>query len=116
MNIERWAVWLANLDPNFGTEAGKMRPVLVIQTDLLNATHFSTAVLPITTNVTVNAQILRFNLGAILPETGLSQNSDVLIDQIRTIDNKRLKRKLGQIKDIGARQAIENQLKIVLDL
>jgi mRNA interferase MazF len=116
MNIERWAIWLASLDPNFGTEPGKVRPVLVIQTDLLNVAHASTAVLPITTNISPAAQILRFNLNSLLSEAGLSQNSDVLIDQIRTIDNRRFKRKLGQIKDTTAQQAIENQLRIVLDL
>ncbi|WP_106134456.1 type II toxin-antitoxin system PemK/MazF family toxin [Mongoliibacter ruber] len=42
--VKRFEVWLANLDPRFGTETGKTRPVLVVQTDLLNKVHPSTLV------------------------------------------------------------------------
>ena len=116
MNIKRWEIWLADLDPNFGTEAGKTRPVLVIQSDLLNVVHFSTAILPITTKVVSGVHILRFNLNELSAETGLSQTSDVLLDQIRTIDNKRFVKKMGIINDTGCRKKIEEKLKLVLDL
>jgi len=116
MDIKRWEIWLANLDPNFGTEAGKTRPVLVIQSDLLNAVHFSTAVLPITSKVVSGVHILRFNLNDIQAETGLTLNSDVLLDQIRTIDNKRFEKKIGSVEDEAIRWKIEEKLKVVLDL
>lgn len=115
MTTSRWEIWLANLDPAFGSEAGKRRPVLVMQSDLLNPHHFSTAVLPITTNVVRGASLLRFNLDA-FAETGLTRSSDVLIDQIRIIDNRRFLRKLGAIRSALAQQQIEAQLKNVLDL
>ena len=116
MHIKRWEIWLASLDPSFGTEAGKMRPVLIIQSDLLNAVHFSTAVLPITSRIVSGVHILRYNLNDLQPETGLNQNSDLLLDQIRTIDNKRFIKKMGAIDNQICRLKIMEQLKIVLDL
>jgi mRNA interferase MazF len=49
MNIRQYEVWLADLNPRVGTEAGKTRPVLVVQTNLLNTvSHPSTIICPIT--------------------------------------------------------------------
>ncbi|MFN2423284.1 MAG: type II toxin-antitoxin system PemK/MazF family toxin, partial [Cryomorphaceae bacterium] len=42
MKVKKFEIWLANLDPRMGTEAGKTRPVVVVQTDLLNRVHPST--------------------------------------------------------------------------
>lgn len=116
MIIKRWEIWLADLDPSFGSEAGKKRPVLVIQSDLLNPSHFSTTILPITANIVSNVSILRFNLDHLSQETGLHQRSDVLIDQIRTIDNRRFIKKIGSITTVTYQQKLVAQLKIVLDL
>jgi len=53
MNCKQYEIWLADLNPQIGTETGKVRPVLVIQTDLLNQIpHLSTIVCPLTTNIT----------------------------------------------------------------
>ncbi|MBL7995124.1 type II toxin-antitoxin system PemK/MazF family toxin, partial [bacterium] len=49
MTIRKFHVYTANLNPRFGTESGKLRPVVVIQTDLLNPIHPSTIVCPIST-------------------------------------------------------------------
>ena len=59
MKAKKDEVWLANLDPRFGTEAGKTRPVLIVQTDLLNQVHPSTLICPITTNVQPQSKILK---------------------------------------------------------
>ena len=48
MEIKKWRVYVAKLDPRMGTEPGKARPVVVVQTDLLNGTHPSTVVCPLT--------------------------------------------------------------------
>lgn len=48
---KKYEVWLANLDPKFVTEAGKTRPVLIIQGDILNKYHLSRLICPITTNI-----------------------------------------------------------------
>jgi mRNA interferase MazF len=88
-------LYSADLSPNFGTEPGKTRPVLVIQTNLLNATgHPSTWVLPCTTRLT-GANLLRVPLPA--GAAGNSRDCEVMIDQSRAIDNRRLKRRLGAV-------------------
>jgi mRNA interferase MazF len=113
MKIRKNEIWLANLDPKFGTEAGKTRPVLVVQTDALNKVHGSTIVCPITTNVQLKSEILRVHLKK--GTASLKMDSDVMIDQIRAIDNKRLIQRLGSISENLSLKVAEN-LKIVLDL
>jgi mRNA interferase MazF len=113
MKIRKNEIWLANLDPKFGTEAGKTRPVLVVQTDALNKVHGSTIVCPITTNVQLKSEILRVHLKK--GTASLKMDSDVMIDQIRAIDNKILIQRLGSISENLSLKVAEN-LKIVLDL
>jgi len=86
MQIRQYEIWLADLSPRFGTEPGKTRPVVIIQTNLLNDTHPSTIICPLTTNVIAEAEILRVHIR----KGQLKQASDILIDQIRAIDNTRL--------------------------
>ncbi len=84
----RGEVWLANLDPRRGTEPGKTRPVLVIQAQaLLDASHPSTFVVRLTTHVVDDAEPLRIRVAA---AGRLRHDSDLLIDQLRAIDNRRL--------------------------
>lgn len=89
MKAKQFEIWLANLDPRFGTEAGKTRPVLVVQTDLLNKVHPSTLICPLTTNVKPESQILRVNLAKGI--ASVKEDCAIMIDQLRAIDNKRLK-------------------------
>jgi mRNA interferase MazF len=111
MKIKQYDIWLANLNPGKGTESGKTRPVVIIQTDLLNETHLSTIICPITTNVKKEIELLRVHLKA----GQLDNISDILVDQIRAIDNKRLIKKLGQLnKDQKIR--LKSNLRIVLDI
>lgn len=112
--INQFEVWLADLNPQIGTEPGKTRPVLIVQSNLLNRTkHPSTLVCPITSNVNPNAEILRVHL--MKGEAGLERESDILIDQLRAIDNRRLIKKFGKLPDTLTHQVKENLL-IVLDL
>jgi mRNA interferase MazF len=85
---DRGEVWLADLDPRRGTEPGKRRPVLIVQSQaLLDADHPSTIVIPLTSTLIDDAEPLRIRF----PRTGrLSQDSDLLVDQLRAIDNRRL--------------------------
>jgi mRNA interferase MazF len=86
--IEHGAVWLADLNPRRGTEPGKTRPVLIIQNQaLLDAGHPSTLVIPLTTRLIEDAAPLRLRLNA---RDRLERDSDLLIDQLRAIDNERL--------------------------
>ena len=65
MKFKQFDIWLADLNPTIGTEPGKTRPVVIMQTNLLNETHTSTIICPITTNVLNNTQILRIHLKTI---------------------------------------------------
>lgn len=111
MKIEKFHIYSADLNPRTGTEPGKTRPVVVIQTDLLNNTHLSTIVCPLTTKVVKQADILRVHVLA--GESGLSQNSDILVDQIRAIDNRRFKKYIGKLTSVKQNQLLEN-LKVLI--
>ena len=97
VNPNHGEIWLANLNPQKGSEPGKIRPVVILQTNDLNSVHPSTIVCPITSNVIAESDLLRVHL--IPGDSGLEVASDVLIDQIRAIDRTRLLRKLGLIDD-----------------
>lgn len=113
MRIKRGYLYSADLNPRFGTETGKIRPVLVIQTDLMNTDHPSTIILPLTSQVRPQAEILRIHLKK--GESGLKKDSDVMIDQMRSIDNRRFKSELGRLS--GERlQEIEEKLRVIIDL
>lgn len=80
-------VWIADLNPRQGTESGKRRPVLVIQSQiLLNTNHPSTIVLPLTTQLIDEAYPLRVRVS----KKEFLEESDIMIDQVRAIDNRRL--------------------------
>jgi len=114
MAIKQFEIWIADLNPQIGTEPGKTRPVLVVQTNFLNKIpHPSTIVCPITTNVKKDADILRVTLKKGM--ANLHQNCDIMIDQIRTIDNKRLVSKVGDLPKEFISKVKENIL-IVMDL
>ena len=113
MKIKQFEIWIADLNPRMGTEAGKIRPVIIVQTDLLNKEHPSTVVCPITTNVKADSEILRVHLKK--SKFGLKEDCDIMIDQVRAIDNKRLVKKVGEVDSTTADKVREN-LKIVLDL
>ncbi|MCE2895831.1 MAG: type II toxin-antitoxin system PemK/MazF family toxin [Flammeovirgaceae bacterium] len=113
MKIKHFEIWIADLNPRMGTEAGKIRPVIVVQTDLVNKEHPSTVICPITTNVKPDSEILRVHLKK--SKFGLKEDCDIMIDQVRAIDNKRLVKKVGEVDSDIADKVREN-LKIVLDL
>jgi mRNA interferase MazF len=111
MKHNQYDIWLADLNPRMGTEPGKTRPVVIIQTDLLNEFHPSTLVCPITSNVVKEIELLRIHLR----KGQLDQPSDVLIDQVRAIDNRRFIRRVGRLTKEQIVKLKEN-IRIVLDL
>jgi len=87
---KRGEIWLADLNPRYGTEPGKTRPVLVVQSQaLLDAGHPSTYIIPLTTQLVTDAEPLRIPVQA---AKRLPRDSDLLMDQLRAIDNRRLVR------------------------
>lgn len=114
MQINQFEIWIADLNPQVGTEPGKKRPVLVVQSNLLNKIpHPSTIICPITTNVQLDSDILRVHLKSGI--ANLNENCDVLVDQIRAIDNKRLLKKLGLLPNEVIENVKEN-ISILMDL
>lgn len=111
---EQGDIWIANLNPRRGTEPGKTRPVLVVQAQaLLDAGHPSTLVVPLTTNLIDDAEPLRVRVPS---SRGLRQDSDLLVDQLRAIDNKRLvKGPLARL-DEDAMNRVKNAMREILDL
>lgn len=105
-------LYLANLNPRFGTEPGKIRPVVVVQTDSLNRYHPSTIVCPLTTKVAGFENPLR----VVIPKgvSGLSRPSDILVDQVKSIDNRRLRRKLAALPDPYLSE-LRQKLLLILD-
>lgn len=114
MAIKQFEIWIADLNPQIGTEPGKTRPILVVQTNLLNKIpHPSTIICPITTNVKRDSQILRVHLKKGVAK--LQQDCDIMIDQIRAIDNKRLIKKVGDLPP-ELIQVVKENIMITLDL
>lgn len=115
MSIERWSLWLANLDPVVGSEQGRTRPVLVISQTALNDVLPVVNVLPVTSR---KAGRRIYPNEALLPAgaAGLTLASVVLCYQIRTLDKRRLGRVFGTLDDETLRREITNALAFQLDL
>jgi mRNA interferase MazF len=114
MAFRRGGVYLANFNPSKGTEPGKIRPCIVMQSNLLNDVgHPSTTILPLTTQLIENAAPLRYRVTS---RDGLEFDSDVMLDQTRTIDNRRINNELLTTLTGGEVNEIELFWRIVLDL
>jgi mRNA interferase MazF len=112
--MTRGEIWLADLNPRRGTEPGKTRPVLIVQSQaLLDAQHPSTLIVPLTTRLTDDAEPLRLRIE---PQGTLGRRSDLLIDQLRAIDNARLVKGPLTTLDSAAVAQIDEALRQVLDL
>ncbi len=115
MNVERWSVWLANLEPVIGSEQGKTRPVLVVSQTALNETLRVVNVLPVTSRkpnrrVYLNETLLAANTA------NLPHESIVLCFQIRTLDKQRLVKKIGDLNDSGKQEEIIEALCFQLEI
>jgi len=113
VKILRGTLYLAYLEPRRGTETGKTRPVLVVQTDLLNETrHPSTWVLPCTSRL-AGENLLRVPLPRGI--AGNREDCEVMIDQSRAIDNRRFIRALKPLPRSILRE-VEEKLRRLADL
>ena len=112
MVCRRGEIRLANFNPAKGTEPGKIRPCLIVQSDLLNdARHPSTTVIPLTSRLVDNAVPLRFRISA---RDDLRSDSEVMLDQARTIDNRRISNEVLTILTGQELAVVEEYLRIVL--
>lgn len=106
MEIKKFYLYWADLNPRFGTEPGKLRPVVVIQTDLLNNIHPSTLVCLLTTNIVKQSELLRVFLPK--KDSGLRADSDILVDQVRAIDNRRFRKTIKSLPGLLRRKLLDN--------
>lgn len=109
----RGDVWLANLDPVIGSEQGKTRPVVIIQNDVANEYSPVVIVAAITAVVGPKEYPTEVRVGA--QEGGLKKDSVILLNQIRTIDKRRLIERWGRLTEETIRK-LDDALKISLGL
>lgn len=109
----RGEIYWADLNPVIGREQGGLRPVLIIQNDIGNRYSPTTIVAPITSSLSdkVYPTEVRILAGA----GGLTKNSSVLLNQIKTIDKRRLEQRIGQL-GATAIQQVDQAIEISLGL
>jgi len=99
MMVCKGEIWLVNLNPvKKNNEMGKIRPVVVYQNDELNHSDYpTTIILPLSTFLIDDAEPIRMR---IRKRDDLEQDSDIVITQIRAIDNTRFIKKLGYLTSV----------------
>jgi mRNA interferase MazF len=109
----RGDVYLVNFDPTLGVEIQKTRPALIIQNDIGNRTSALTIVAAISSQLA--GKHYPFEVVIRTPEGGLTVDSRVLLNQIRSIDKQRLIRRLGRLSAASMAQ-VDHALLISLGL
>jgi len=105
-------VW-GNLEPVAGSEQGGIRPILIIQDNLLNAHSPTTIIAPLTSKIYTKEYSTNVQLFS--GQFGLKRESTILLNQIRTIDKKRVIRKIGSL-DSETMRKVDLAIKISLGL
>jgi mRNA interferase MazF len=95
--IKRGEIYYADLSPVIGSEQGGIRPVLIVQNDIGN--KYSPTVIAAAITSQINKAKLPTHIEISSQEYGLQKDSVILLEQIRTIDKKRLKEKIGHLDD-----------------
>lgn len=113
MVVKRGDIFYADLSPVIGSEQGGIRPVIIIQNDIGNKYSPTVIVSAITSQI--NKAKLPTHVEISSVEYGLNRDSVVLLEQIRTLDKKRLKEKIGHMTDVDMKK-VNNALLISLSL
>ena len=95
MNVKRGDIYYADLSPVVGSEQGGLRPVLIIQNDVGN--RYSPTVIAAAITSKLDKTHLPTHIDIHASEVGLARDSVILLEQIRTLDKKRLKEKMGTL-------------------
>lgn len=111
--IQRGAIYYARLSPVIGSEQGGFRPVVIVQNDVVNLHSPTVIVAPIT------AQMQKHRLPTHVPikqnVKGIKRDSQILLEQIRTIDKQRLADQIGQLNQ-ATMKAVNQALQVSLSL
>ncbi|WP_346889977.1 type II toxin-antitoxin system PemK/MazF family toxin [Clostridium sp. UBA1056] len=111
--IKRGDIFYADLSPVVGSEQGGIRPVIIIQNDVGN--RYSPTVIVSAITSQINKAKLPTHVEISSEEYGLNKDSVVLLEQVRTLDKRRLKEKIGHMTDEDMSK-VDVALKISLDL
>ena len=95
--IKRGDIYYADLSPVIGSEQGGLRPVLIVQNDVGN--KYSPTVIAAAITSQINKTKLPTHIELYAENIGLAKNSVILLEQVRTIDKRRLKEKMGHLDD-----------------
>ena len=109
--IKRGELYYADLSPVVGSEQGGIRPVLIVQIDIGNKYSPTIIAAAITSKLTKANLPTHIELSAL--EFGLQKDSVILLEQIRTIDKRRLKERIGLLPN-GLMKKVEKALQISL--
>lgn len=112
-SVKRGEIYYADLSPVIGSEQGGVRPVLIVQNDIGNR-HSPTVIAAAITSQ-INKAKLPTHIELSGRTYGLSRDSVVLLEQIRTIDKKRLKEKMGRL-DENVMQQVDDALVVSFGL
>lgn len=100
MNVKRGEIYYADLSPVVGSEQGGLRPVLIVQNDVGNRYSPTVIAAAITSRMSKNKLPTHIDVRcAVGGEVGLAYDSVILLEQVRTIDKKRLKERIGKLDD-----------------
>ena len=99
MNVKRGDIYYADLSPVVGSEQGGIRPVLIIQNDVGNRFSPTVIAAAITSRVDKNEMPTHIGVAGGAGSCGLSCDSVVLLEQVRTIDKRRLRERVGRLSD-----------------
>ena len=97
MTVKRGDIFYADLSPVVGSEQGGIRPVLIIQNDIGN--KFSPTVIAAAITSQINKAKLPTHIEISAEKYGLQKDSVILLEQIRTLDKRRLKDKMGRLSN-----------------
>ena len=113
MIVKRGDIYYADLSPVVGSEQGGIRPVLVIQNDI--GSKYSPTVIAAAITSQINKAKMPTHIELAAKDYGLNKDSVILLEQIRTIDKRRLREKIGRIDD-GLMASVNNALSISFGL
>ncbi len=97
MTVKRGDIYYADLSPVVGSEQGGVRPVLIIQNDVGN--KYSPTIIAAAITSKINKAKMPTHIELSANEYGLNKDSVILLEQIRTIDKRRLREKIGRLDD-----------------
>ena len=113
MTVKRGEIYYADLSPVVGSEQGGIRPVLIVQNDVGNK-HSPTVIAAAITSKQEKSR-LPTHISVQASSCGLAKDSVLLLEQVRTLDKRRLKERMGEL-DSGSMQQVNDALQVSLGL